>query len=66
MYTKLIKVVKDESGSECVTCAGFGTEMCQLHNQECLKCPMMACIFNQLYHWEQFYEETIRSEAQEK
>lgn len=63
MYTKLIKIVHDETGNECVTCAGLGTEMCRIHNQECLKCPMMACIFNQLYHWEQFHDEMTRGSS---
>ena len=54
MYTRLTKIVKDQDGRDCVTCVNFGTERCRIHNgvPDCIHCPMLGAIFNQLYAFE--------------
>lgn len=54
MYTRLTKIVKDQDGRDCVTCVNFGTERCRIHNDvpDCIHCPMLGAIFNQLYAFE--------------
>ena len=61
MYTKLTKVVKDESGRECVTCIGYGTPACHIHSGGigCAQCPLMAAILNQLHTFEEIAAEAM-------
>lgn len=54
MYTRLIKIVTDQEGRDCVACINFGTERCRIHNgvPDCIHCPTLGAILNQLYAFE--------------
>lgn len=64
MYTKLTKVITI-NGEECVSCAFFGTEKCQIHNNDkthdCMHCKVMGAILNQLHEFEEMIEETDKA-----
>lgn len=53
MYNKLTKIANVE-GRECVACINYGTEMCHIHKDhpDCIHCPMLAAILNQLHAFE--------------
>ena len=57
MYTRLTKIVKGQDGRDCVTCVNFGTERCRIHNgiTDCVHCPMLGAILNQLYVFEDMF-----------
>ena len=52
-YIPLTKIVKLESGEECVACSFMGTEKCQIHTcGNCTQCRVYAAILNQLHEFE--------------
>ena len=54
MYTRLTKIVKEDDEASSIVCAGYGTEMCHIHNgtPNCGQCPMMKAIISQLFYFE--------------
>lgn len=62
MYKRLTKRIEIEDGKECVTCINYGTEKCPVHTGEvsnCLCCPTLGAVFNQLYLFEEVMQEEI-------
>ena len=55
MYERLTKLIKDDKGHECIVCIDYGTDRCRLHNgvPDCIHCPMLCAIMNQLYIFEE-------------
>ena len=54
MYIRLTKIIKDQNQRDCVACVNFGNEECHIHNEvpDCIHCPMLGAILNQLYAFE--------------
>lgn len=64
MYSRLTKVITQEDGKECVTCALYGTEKCHIHNgtPDCGHCEVLGAIFNQLNNFEEAFTEIVGEE----
>lgn len=58
-YERLTKRIVDEHGKSLAVCRYFGTDMCQtIHtSQNCLYCPMLQCLLEQLCVFEDVYTE---------
>lgn len=65
-YCKLTKKLKNEQGQECIACAFYGTDRCQIHNGyvDCGSCPVLGLILRQLHTYEEVLEEVILSGAE--